>query len=111
MKIKTLVTLITIVFVQNSYSQSFDKATYERLVKSDKIEFVKYAKSVDLTIETDSMSESIFAKKEGCLYIKPSRTKNDNKYYQLVLIVSTQNRENNKIILENAKDNENKKGV
>ena len=111
MKIKTLITFIIIGFVQNLYSQSLDKITYERLLKSNKIEFVKYAKSVDLTIETDSIAESIFAKKVGCLYIKPTGTKNDNQYYQLVLIVSTQNKENNKIILENAKENPDKKGV
>ncbi|CAM4152941.1 MULTISPECIES: hypothetical protein [Flavobacterium] len=111
MKIQTSITIILIVLVQNLYSQTFDKPTYERLLKSDKIEFVKYAKSVGLTIETDSISESIFAKKAGCLFIKPTGTKNDNQYYQLDLIVSTQNKENNKIILENAKENPEKKGV
>lgn len=45
------------------------------------------------------------------MFIKPTGSKNDNQYYQLVLIVSTQNKENNKIILENAKENPEKKGV
>lgn len=110
-KMKTLITVILIVFLQNLYSQTFDKTIYEKLLKSDKIEFVKHAKSVSLTIETDSISESIFAKKADCLFIKPTGSKNDNQYYQLVLIVSTQNKENNKIILENAKENPEKKGV
>lgn len=63
-KMKTLITVILIVFLQNLYSQTFDKTIYEKLLKSDKIEFVKHAKSVGLTIETDSISESIFAKKQ-----------------------------------------------
>ena len=111
MKSKTVITIIIIVFVQNLYSQSIDKKTYEKLLKADKIEFVKYAKKVDLTIETDSISEFIYAKKVGCIYIKPTGTKNDNQYYQLVLIVSTQNKENNKIILENVKEDPDKKGM
>ncbi len=111
MKIKTLITVMLIVFFQNLYSQTLDKTTYEQLLKSDKIEFVKISKSVGLKIETDSISESIFAKKAGCLFIKPTGTKNDNQYYQLVLIISTQNKENNKIILESAKENPEKKGV
>ncbi|MBB4800047.1 hypothetical protein HNP37_000086 [Flavobacterium nitrogenifigens] len=108
---KTFITFIIIVFAQNFYSQSFDKKTYEKLLKSDKIEFVEYAKSVGLTIETDSISESIFAKRKGCLYLKPTGTKNDNEYYELALIVSTLNKENNKLILENAKENPETKGV
>jgi len=101
MKIQTLITFIIIAFFQNLYSQKFDKKTFEKLLKSDKTEFVQYAKSIGLIVETDSISESIFAKTKGCLYIKPTGTKNNNQYYELSLVVSTQNKDNNKIILEN----------
>jgi len=110
-KIERLITVITIVLVQNLYSQTFDKQTYKKLLKSDKIGFVEHAKSIGLTVETDSISESIFAKKADCLFIKPTGSKNDNSFYQLVLIVSTKNKENSKIILENAKENPENKGI
>ncbi|WJS96507.1 hypothetical protein NYQ10_08595 [Flavobacterium johnsoniae] len=108
---KILLTFIIIVFAQNLHSQSFDKKTYEKLLKLDKVEFVKYAESVGLRIEIDSISESIFAQSKGCLYIKPTGNKNDNQYYKLALIISTQNKENNKIILESARENPETKGV
>lgn len=107
---KKLILFLILVLTQNLCAQSFDKKTYEKLLKLDKIKFVKYAKSVGLTVENDSISESIFAKNAGCLYIKPTGAKNDNQYYQLALIVSTQNKENNKLILENAKESPEKQG-
>jgi hypothetical protein len=111
MKLITICKLFIILFAQNLSSQTFDQSTYLKLLKSDKVEFIIYAKSINLIVETDSIAESIFAKKIGCLYVKPTGTTNDNKYYELVLIVSTLNKENNKIILENAIENPEKKGI
>jgi len=95
---------------QNLYSQAFDEETYLKLLNSNKIEFVEYAESRGLTIEIDSLAESIFAKKKGCLFTKPLGIKNNNDKYNLALIVSTLNKENNWIILKNAKENQEKKG-
>jgi len=93
------------------HAQAFDTTTYIHLVNADKDEFVTYAKSVGLTTEIDTASQSLFAKTKGCLYMKPLGNKNNNEYYDLVLIVSTLDKENNKLILKNAIENPNKKGT
>lgn len=93
------------------HAQAFNITTYTHLVNADKDEFITYAKSVGLTNEIDTASQSLFAKTKGCLYVKPLGNKNNNEYYDLVLIVSTLDKENNKMILKNAIENPNKKGT
>ena len=109
---KTLFTLFLVLLVgQNLFAQTFDTTTYLHLVKADKDEFILYAKAVGLTIATDTASQTLFAKTKGCLYAKPLGDKNNNEYYDLVLIVSTLDKKNNKLILQNAKENSEKKGT
>ena len=99
-------------FVQISFSQAFDIKTFNELKKAtNKIEFVSSAKAANLTVEEDLASECIFAKKKGCLYTKPLGVKSNNEFYDLILIVSTLNKENNKQILKNASEDPNKKGT
>ena len=92
-------------------AQSFDTTTYSHLVKADKNEFIRYARSAGLATEIDTTSQSLFAKTKGCLYTKPLGDKNNNEYYDLVLIVSTLDKANNKLILKNAKENPERKGT
>jgi len=106
--------LLVILFVfwgHFTNAQTFDVTTYSHLVKADQNEFIRYAKSVGLTTDIDTISQSLFAKTKGCLYTKPLGDKNNNEYYDLVLIVSTLDKENNKLILKNAKENPQKKGT
>jgi hypothetical protein len=103
--------ILLIFFGQLLYAQTLDTTTYFQLVNADKGKFINYAKSVGLTIDIDTASQSLFAKTKGCLYVKPLGGKNNNEHYDLVLIVSTLNKENNKLILKNAVENPNKKGT
>jgi hypothetical protein len=103
--------ILLIFFGQLLHAQTFDTTTYFHLVNADKDKFITYAKSVGLTTEIDTASQSLFAKTKGCLYVKPLGDKNNNANYDLVLIVSTLNKENNKLILKNAIENPNKKGT
>lgn len=105
-----LLLMLSMLFEQILFAQTFDTTTYLHLVKADKDEFVNYAKSVGMTTDFDTASQSLFARTKGCLYTKPLGDKNNNEYYDLVLIVSTQNKENNKLILRNAIEMQNKKG-
>jgi len=98
-------------FAKPISAQAFDSATYSYLVKAEKDEFINYANSVGLTTVIDTLSQSLFAKKKGCLYMKPLSGKNNNEFYELVLIVSTLNKENNKLILKDAVEDPNKKGT
>jgi hypothetical protein len=108
---KNLLALVSFVFLgQILFAQTFDSATYSHLVKADKDEFLSYSESVGMTTDFDTASQSLFAKAKGCLYTKPLGDKNNNEYYDLVLIVSTQNKENNKLILRDAKELPDKKG-
>lgn len=102
--------LLCMVISQMLFAQTIDTTTYSHLVKAGKDEFLSYARSVGLTTEIDTVSQSLFAKTKGCLYVKPLGNQNNNEYYDLVLIVSTQNKENNKLILRNTKENPDKKG-
>ncbi|MFT3935931.1 MAG: hypothetical protein QM726_20040 [Chitinophagaceae bacterium] len=105
-----LVLSLLMLFGQVLSAQTFDTTTYMHLVQADKEEFVNYAKSIGMTTDFDTASQSLFAKTKGCLYTKPLGDKNNNEYYDLVLIVSTQNKENNKLILRDAKEMQDKKG-
>jgi|GEM_PF-6461355 len=96
---------------QMVFAQALDTATYSHLLKADKEEFLNYAKSIGLTTVFDTASQSLFARTKGLLYSKPLGDKNNNQYYDLVLIVSTQNKDNNKLILRDAKEVPEKKGV
>ena len=111
MKKQFLIFILLLVFGQLLYAQAFDTITYSHLVKADKDEFITYAKSVGLTTVIDTVSQSLIAKRKGCLYIKPFGDKNNNEYYGLVLIVSTLSKENNKLILKNAIEEPTKKGT
>jgi hypothetical protein len=99
------------VFGQILHAQTLDITAYAHLVTADKNEFIGYAKSVGLTTDLDTTSQTVFAKTKGCVYAKPLGDKNNNEYYDLVLIVSTLNKENNKLILKNATGDPNKKGI
>lgn len=94
-----------------SFAQNFDVRTFSNLVKSDKNEFIKLAESLGFTTNLDEASQTLFASKKGCVYGKPLTNKNNNEFYDLVLIVSTLDKENNKLILKNAKEDIDKKGV
>ena len=88
--IKNLLAFISIMLCgQFLFAQTFDTATYFHLVKADKDEFLNYAKSAGMTTDFGTASQSLFAKTKGCLYTKPLGDKNNNEYYDLVLIVST----------------------
>ncbi len=102
--------MIAMLLGQVSFAQMIDSTTYLHLRNADKDEFMKYAKSVGLTTDYDTTAQSLFAKKKGCIYTKPADDKNNNEYYDLVLIVSTQNKENNKVILKGATEMTDKKG-
>src|SRR5690242_4192836 len=103
--------ILLFVFGQILHDQTFDTTTYAHLLIADKDEFIAYAKSVSLTIDFDTTSQTLFAKTNGCIYTKPLSEKNNNEYYDLVLIVSTSNKGNNKLILKNATADPNKKGT
>ena len=102
--------MLFMLFGQLLFAQTFDTTTYSHLIKADRDGFLSYAKSVGMTTDFDTTSQSLFAKTKGCLYTKPLGDKNNNEYYDLVLIVSTQNKENNKLILRDAKKLPDKKG-
>lgn len=93
-----------------SFGQKFDSTIYLHLLKSDKTEFISYAKSVNMTIDFDSTSNTLFAKTKGILFSKPLKEEGNN-YYSLSLIVSTLDKENNKTILKNANPVEGKKNT
>lgn len=99
------------VFGHFLFAQAFDTTTYTHLLNADRNAFIKYAGSVGLTIVVDTVSQSIIAKRKGCIYIKPYSDKNNNEYYDLALIVSTLHKENNKLILKNAAEDPAKKGT
>ena len=85
---KILFTFFLSVFIgQSLFAQTFDTTTYSHLVKADKDEFISYAKPVGLTTVIDTASQTLFAKTKGCLYTKPLSDKNNNEYYDLILIV------------------------
>lgn len=105
-----LVLMIAVLMGQATVAQTVDSATYLHLRSADKDEFISYAKKVGLATEYDTASQSLFAKTKGCIYSKPLGDKNNNEYYDLVLIVSTQNKENNKILLKGATEMTDKKG-
>ena len=86
-----------------SYAQVFEVATYLHLLASNKDEFMSYTKSRGFSTNIDTTSHSLVAKKPGCLYLKPYGTENNNENYDLMLIVSTQEKENNKLIIKAAK--------
>ena len=91
-------------------AQSLDTVTFRHLLKADREEFLSFAKSARLVTSYDTVAEILFAKTDDCLYAKPTGTKNDNENYALVLIVSTRNKDNNKLILKNATEVPNQKG-
>ncbi|NII29096.1 hypothetical protein HB364_28715 [Pseudoflavitalea sp. X16] len=106
-----LLSILLLAFGQILQAQTFDTTTYFKLVTADKNEFITYAKSVGLTTDFDTASQALFAKTKGFVYTKPLGDKNNNEYYDLVLIVSTLSKENNKLILKNATENPTKKGT
>jgi hypothetical protein len=106
-----LLFISVIVYVQLLNAQTLNTTIYSKLLTSDKDEFITYAKSAGLATDIDTVSQSIIAKTSGCVFMKPLNEKNNNEYYDLVLIVSTLNKENNKRILKNAIENPNKKGT
>lgn len=109
---KTFLSLLLLLFVgQHLIAQTFDITTFSHLVNADKDEFISYAKSVGLTTDFDATSQTLFATKKGCVYGKPLSDKNNNEYYDLVLVVSTLDKENNRLVLKNAKENSEKKGI
>ena len=95
---------------QSLRAQSLDIVIFRHLLTADKEEFLTYAKSARFITSYDTVSETLFANTEDCLYAKPTGTKNDNENYALVLIVSTRNKDNNKLILKNAREAPNQKG-
>jgi hypothetical protein len=105
------ISIVFTLFGHFVFAQAFDTTTYLHLVNADKNEFIDYAGSVGLTIAVDTVSQSIIAKRKGCIYLKPYGDKNNNEYYDLALIVSTLNKENNKLILKNAIEDPAKKGT
>jgi hypothetical protein len=109
---KQFLLIILIIFLgQVLTAQSFDTTTYAHLLRAGKDEFVAYANATGLTTNIDTTAQLLFAKTGGCIYVKPLDDKSNNEYYDLVLIVSTLNKENNKLILKNAKEYPQKKGT
>ncbi|MFC4816793.1 hypothetical protein [Flavobacterium sp. GCM10023249] len=109
---KYLLPIVLIFFIaQNLAAQGFNKTHYLSLIKVDKNEFVTYAESVGMITEMDEISETLFARTKGCVFGKPLGTKNNNASYDLVLLVSTLDKSNNKLILDKAKEIPEKKGT
>jgi len=106
-----LLILFLMIIGQLTPAQTLDTVVYNRLVKANKDEFITYAKSVGLETAFDTASQTLFAKKKGCLYAKPLAQKGGNTDYELVMIVSTLNKENNKLIFKKAAENPAKKGT
>jgi hypothetical protein len=92
-------------------AQTLEVKTYSKLVKADKDDFISFAKSSGFETDFDETSQTLFAATKGCIYAKPIGEKNNNEYFDLVLIVSTLDKENNKLILKNAIENTEKKGT
>lgn len=109
--IRFIYSILILFLIQNSVAQVFNKADYLHLLKADKSEFIAYAKSVGLTTDMDEASETLFATTKGCVFGKPLGNKNNNEYYDLVLLVSTLDKNNNKLILGKAKESSEKKGT
>jgi hypothetical protein len=108
---QTLLLVISLVLGQSIFAQGFDTTTYRRLLDAGKDDFVSVAKAAGLDTAYDTASQTLFAKTKGCIYTKPLGDKNNNENYDLALIVSTLNKENNKLILANATEAPNKKGT
>ena len=109
---KTFFTFLLFLFANNYLSaQKFDTKTYSDLVKANKEEFVTIAGAAGLKTDFDETSKVLFAGSKECLYSKPLSDTSNNEYYDLVLIVSTLDKTNNKLILKNAQENAEKKGT
>src|SRR5438105_1916556 len=93
---------LTFVFVQILHAQTFDTTIYSHLVAADSNAFITYAKSFGLNTAYDKASKTLFAKTKGWVYTKPLDGKSNNRYCDLVLIISTLNKEDKKLILKNA---------
>jgi len=98
-----LLPLVLLLFAgQNLLAQTLDTAIFSHLLNAGKDDFISYANSKGLSTSLDTAAEVLFAKTKGCIYAKPLGTKNNNQFYDLVLIVSTQDKANNKLIIKNA---------
>jgi hypothetical protein len=106
---RILVALLLLIFRQVSYAQIIDTTVYKHLLHADKIEFKRYAESVGLQTNFDSLSNMLFAKKPGLVYGKPLIE--GSQSYVLEMIVSTQDKANNKSVIQDAKPVEGKPGT
>jgi hypothetical protein len=98
-----LLSLILLLFAgQSLLAQTLDTTIYRHLVTANKDEFTIYASSKGYSTSIDTAAEVLFAKTKGCIFAKPLGTKNNNQFYDLVLIVSTQDKANNKLIIKKA---------
>ena len=100
--------LSSFIFNQLAFGQKLDRNIYFNFVKADSSEFIKYAQQIGFTTEYDITSKVLFAKTKGFVFGKPL-AETGNASYVLTLVVSTLDKENNKIILQNAKPVESKK--
>jgi hypothetical protein len=110
MKNHRLIYLSFLLFGQIAFGQKLDSTIYLTLLKADKEAFTNYAKSVGLTVELDSLSNTLFAKTKGILFSKPLADKG-NDYYALNMMVSTLNKDNSESIVKNAQPVEGKKNT
>lgn len=99
--------LVFIGFSQMAFSQKLntklDLKIYRKLLKADKADFVKVGESLGLSTDFDSLSNIRFLQKQGFLFSKPMGEDTSASVYALHMLVSTLDKNNNKLILKSAK--------
>jgi hypothetical protein len=105
--IRAFFLLVLMGFFQISFGQKInaklDSKVYEQLLKTDPTEFIAVGKSLGLTTDFDSVSNTCFVKKKGILLSKSMNADTSAAAYVLHMMVSTLDKSNNKLILKSAK--------
>ena len=83
-------------------AQKFNRKNYLDLMDADSTSFVEYAQQKGFVTNYDLKSKSLFAKSKGFVFTKPL-VENGNEAYTLTLIISTISKQNNRVILKDAK--------
>jgi hypothetical protein len=83
-------------------AQKINRKNYLDLMDADSTNFVEYAQEIGFVTNYDVKSKSIFAKSKGYVFTKPL-AENGNEAYALILVISTLSKQNNRVIIKDAK--------
>lgn len=94
--------IIFLFFGLQSFGQTLDTIIYRQLFESKYVDFIDIAKSHGYSTSIDTVNNFLTAKTNGVIFFK-EKPDTGTTEYRLDMIVSTLNKENNKLILKNAK--------